>query len=87
MNEFDIELTSAMDDEIEPDADADERLASAVFSDDQGAGNSDGKSESSQKKAGISKLGGQPRVASVGAAGVDISSIWQSAPDVSEAFR
>lgn len=87
MNEFDIELTSAMDDEIEPDADADERLASALFSDDQGAGNSDGKSESSQKKAGISKLGGQPRVASVGAAGVDISSIWQSAPDVSEAFR
>jgi len=90
MNEFDIELTGSMDDEVAPDAEADERLASLF--DDPGmvaatAGNSDRKVEASQRKTGITKLGGQPRVASAEGGGVDISSIWQSAPDVSEAFK
>jgi hypothetical protein len=88
MNEFDIELSASMEDEVAPDPEADERLASALFSDHQEtAGTSNRKVEASQKKAGISKLGGQPKVASASAEGVDISSIWQSAPDVSEAFK
>ena len=90
MNEFDIELTGAMEDEVAPDAEADERLASLFDNDGLAAaataGNSTHKVEASQK-SGIKKLGGQPRVASAEGAGVDISSIWQSAPDVSEAFK
>ena len=40
------------------------------------------------KKAGIKKLGGQPRVASASGAGAtDISDIWATAPDVSEVFK
>lgn len=86
--EFDIELSASVDDEVEPDPEADERLAS-LFDDPTvaAAGNSGRKAEASQKKTGITKLGGQPRVASAEGAGVDISSIWQSAPDVSEAFK
>lgn len=89
-NEFDIELTGAMDDEVAPDAEADERLASLFDNDGlaavAAAGNSPRKVEASQK-SGIKKLGFQPRVASATGGGTDISSIWQSAPDVSEAFR
>ena len=90
MNEFDIELTGSMDDEVTPDAEADERLASLFDSPGEAVastGNSGRKTEASQKKAGITKLGGQPRVASAEGGSVDISSIWQSAPDVSEAFK
>lgn len=90
MNEFDIELTGAMEDEVAPDAEADERLASLFDNDGlaatAAAGNSTRKVEASQK-SGIKKLGGQPRVASADGGGVDISSIWQTAPDVSEAFK
>lgn len=89
--EFDIELTGAMEDEVIPDKEADERLASIFDNDGLGTAaaevTSGRKAEASQKKTGIAKLGGQPRVASTSGAGVDISSIWQSAPDVSEAFR
>ena len=91
MGEFDIELTGAMDDEIAPDDEADERLASLFDNDGIAAGvtagNSDRKVEASQKKAGITKLGGQPRVVTASGSGVDISDIWQSAPDVSAAFK
>ena len=91
MGEFDIELTGAMDDEIAPDDEADERLASLFDNDGFAAGvtagNSDRKVEASQKKAGITKLGGQPRVVTASGSGVDISDIWQSAPDVSAAFK
>ena len=40
-------------------------------------------------KAGIKKLGGQPRVVTASAAAVpgDISGIWKDAPDVSVAFE
>jgi hypothetical protein len=93
-NEMDIELTGAMDDQLDSDPEADERLASLFDNDGLAqasanltAGTSGRKAEASQK-AGIKRLGGQPRVASADGGGVqDISSIWQSAPDVSEAFR
>jgi hypothetical protein len=92
-NEMDIELTSSMDDALEPDAVADAQLAS-IFDDDeailaaelekeQAAGGSTVASE----KAGIKTLGGQPRVASQSGAEGDISGIWQTAPDVSEVFK
>lgn len=92
MGEFDIELQSSIDDEIAPDPEADERLASLFDGDGlaaahaAAAGTSDRKVEASQKKVGITKLGGQPRVASTSGAGVDISSIWATAPDVSDVF-
>ena len=57
MNEFDIELTS-MEDEVAPDPEADERLASVLWSEGTTAGTSDRKVEASQKKTGITKLGG-----------------------------
>lgn len=92
MGEFDIELQSSMEDEPAADPEADERLASLFDGDGLAAahaataGNSTHKVEASQKKVGISKLGGQPRVASTSGAGVDISSIWATAPDVSDVF-
>ena len=86
MGEFDIELTGAMEDEVAPDAEADGLLAS-LFDDAVTAGTSDRKVEASQKKAGITKLGGQPRVVTASGSGVDISDIWQTAPDVSAAFK
>ena len=90
--DMDIELNSSMDDDLAPDQGADERLSSLFDGDGIVAGlravegNSGRKTEASQK-AGIKKLGGQPRVASATGTGGDISSIWATAPDVSEAFR
>ena len=88
-NEMDIELTGSMD-EIASDPVADAQLAS-LFSDDITAAteeNDDADKKAKVKKAGIKKLGGQPRVAATEVtASADISSIWQSAPDVSEVFR
>jgi len=37
-------------------------------------------------KKPVQRLGGTPRVASAGAGGEDLSSLWQSEPDVSETF-
>ena len=87
--EFDIELTGSMDDEVEADPEADERLAS-LFDDPSMVAvqeTSGRKTEASQKKTGITKLGGQPRVASAEGSGVELSSLWKTAPDVNEAFR
>ena len=87
--EFDIELTSSTDDELEDDPEADERLAS-LFDDPSMVATqetSSRKTEASQKKTGITKLGGQPRVASAEGNGVELSSLWKTAPDVNEAFR
>lgn len=86
--EMDIELTGSMD-EVASDPKADAQLAS-LFDDDFTAAEEEDeeKAEKKAKKAGIKKLGGQPKVASTQNAGpVDISSIWNSAPDVSEIFR
>ena len=86
-NEMDIELTGAMDEgEEEVDPETASQLAS-LFDDGVTATEELPEKEAS-RKAGIKKLGGQPRVASASASGVaDISSIWQTAPDVSEVFR
>jgi len=94
-NEMDIELTSSMDTEMEPDAKADAQLAS-IFENDEAlqaaalekkraAGSAQSGKESS--KAGIKRLGGQPRVASQDAGSGDISGIWETAPDVSSVFK
>ena len=83
-NELDIELTGSVDDEVQEDVVADERLAS-LFSADDEVEDSNRKVEASHK-VGIKKLGGQPRVASSGGTG-DISDIWKSAPDVSSVFN
>ncbi len=90
-NEMDIELTSSMDDAIPADPAADAQLAS-LFADGMSASDDEDKDDAEKtaksKKAGIKKLGGQPKVAAQQGAGqADISSIWESAPDVSEVFR
>ena len=86
--EMDIELTGSMDDEVEPDPEADAQLAS-LFEDRTAAEEDvDEKKVDASKKAGIKKLGGQPKVASTTGAGVtDISQLWETAPDVSEVFK
>ena len=38
------------------------------------------------RKAGVKKLGGQPKVASA-TGDLNLSTIWASAPDVSEVFK
>ena len=85
-NELNIELTGAADEEVEPDAEADAQLAS-LFDDGLMAKQEEQPKAASSKKAGIKKLGGQPKVAAEDAAPVDISSIWDSAPDVSQLFK
>jgi len=85
-NELNIELTGAADEEVEPDAEADAQLAS-LFDDGLTAMQEEQPKAASSKKAGIKKLGGQPKVAAEDAAPVDISSIWDSAPDVSQLFK
>lgn len=86
VGDMDIELTASMDDALTPDPEADERLSSLFEAAADDKDETSKKVEASQK-AGIKKLGGQPRVASASDAGVDISNIWDSAPDVSEVFR
>jgi len=88
INELNIELTGAADEEVEPDPEADKQLAS-LFDDGFTAVEEEKDEEEvkSSKKAGIKKLGGQPKVASTSGESVDISSIWESAPDVSQVFK
>jgi hypothetical protein len=91
-NEMDIELTSSMDDALPVDAAADAQLAS-LFDDGVTAAEDEEEKDKAEKKAmskkaGIKKLGGQPKVAATEVtASSDISSIWESAPDVSEVFK
>jgi len=86
-NEMDIELTSAVDEDVEPDPEADKQLASLFDDGVTAAEEEEEADEKKAKKAGIKKLGGQPKVASEGGESADISSIWNSAPDVSGIFR
>jgi len=91
-NEMDIELTSSMDDALPADPVADAQLASLFANDGlTAAADEEEKDEAEKKakakKAGIKKLGGQPKVAAESGAAVDIGSIWESAPDVSEVFK
>lgn len=85
--DMDIELSAAADeDEEEMTPETAAQLAS-LFEDSSIAAAEELPKESS-KKAGIKKLGGQPRVASTtGDGSTDISAIWDSAPDVSEVFK
>jgi len=85
-SDSDIELSGPIDDELEPDAIADEQLES-LFDDESITGEAelDKAVEASSRKAGIKKLGGQPKVASRGGK-VDLSSLWESAPDVNHLF-
>jgi len=84
MNDLDIEMTGADEGELAPDAEADSMLASLFAADEAPA--EEVKEEKAAKKAGIKKLGGQPKVASTSNLTTDISSIWNSAPDVSDVF-
>lgn len=87
-NEMDIELQGTMDSEIRPDTEADAMLA-GLFDDGTPAELPEpGQGREASAKQGINSLGGQPKVASAnGGAPADISSIWDSAPDVSEIFN
>jgi len=80
-----------MDDALPPDPEADAQLAS-LFDDGVTAAEDeedkdDAEKKAKAKKAGIKKLGGQPKVAAQSDGPADISSIWESAPDVSEVFK
>ena len=83
-----IELSGPIDEDLEPDAIADEQLESLFDEElDEAEEELDEPVEASSRKAGIKKLGGQPRVASASAGGrVDLSSLWDSAPDVRDVF-
>jgi len=86
-NELNIELTGAADEEMKDDPEADKQLASLFDDDGLTAKQEEQPKAAASKKAGIRKLGGQPKVAAAEAAPVDISSIWETAPDVSELFK
>jgi hypothetical protein len=90
-NEMDIELSAAADeDEEEMTPETAAQLASLFEGKDGTAADEElpEKKEEASKKAGIRKLGGQPKVASASGDGTtDISSIWESAPDVSDVFK
>ena len=84
---MDIELSSSVD---EADlGEVDSRLAS-LFDDEIPAELPEpgaARREASVKKKGVKSLGGQPIVAGNGGEAQDISSIWNSAPDVSDVFN
>ncbi len=84
--DMDIELTSAsLGEEVETDPETQKQLASLWTDSPQ----EQPEAAAGEKKAGIKKLGGQPRVASTSRPVTtdDISGIWSDAPDVSEVFR
>lgn len=87
-NELDVSFAAAEEEEEE---EVDEKTASelaSIFEGKESTAAEELDKVEESKKAGIKKLGGQPRVASAEGAGVaDISSIWNTAPDVSEIFR
>ena len=83
--DMDIELTSTVD-EISTDPEVDAQLASLFDGDIVAEEDEDDDEVEASKKAGIKKLGGQPKVASKSNM-ADIGSIWDSAPDVSGVFN
>ena len=86
---MEIELTGATDeDEAELDPETKAQLAS-LFEGKDGSGAAEedvDKKVDASRKAGIKKLGGQPKVASA-TGDLNLSTIWASAPDVSEVFK
>lgn len=87
-NELDVELTAEdMDGETKTSAEEDELLASLYAGeaeDAEEAPKTEAKKASTKK--GVKKLGGQPKVASTGKGGEDLSNLWKSAPDLSSIF-
>jgi len=83
---MDIELTSSVD-EIASDPESDAQLASLFEDESIQAAEKEAQETEGSEKAGIKKLGGQPKVASQGAGVADIGSIWDTAPDVSKVFQ
>jgi len=89
--DMDIELQGA-DEEMAPDPQADAMLAS-LFKADEIPSTEEEQAEvveakaKTAKKAGVTRLGGQPKVASESAEPTDLSSLWASAPDVNELFK
>jgi hypothetical protein len=85
-NEMDIELTSSsMDDEVQTDPATQKQLAGLW---EKEVPTEEAAPVQRTAKAGIKKLGGQPRVVTASAAAPgDISGIWKDAPDVSRAFE
>lgn len=88
MGEMDIELTTAMPDEPVADTAMDAKLAQLFDSPqtEEKSEESANKVEASEKQ-GVKTLGGQPKVASSGDKPADLSQLWKTAPDVSEAFK
>ena len=88
--DMDIELQSVADD-VEPDPETDAVLASLFQADDEPVEEEQAEvvvaKAKTAKKAGIKRLGGQPKVASKGGESVELSSLWESAPDVNELFK
>ena len=85
--ELDIEMVRAEDDEEDDEEDTETAsLLASIFAEEEPEeeGESEEK-EADEKKAGISKLGGQPKVAA-DMSSDDIGSIWDDAPDVSQVF-
>ena len=90
--ELDIEMTAA-EGEVEMSADeravlaslyADSEPGQVVSSDDEDE-DDEIEIEEQPKKAGVQKLGGQPKVASSGGE-VDLGSLWKDAPDLGSVF-
>jgi hypothetical protein len=88
--DMDVELQGA-DDEIAPDPEADAKLASLFQADDLPVEDEEAEvveaKAKTAKKAGVTRLGGQPKVAAEGGESVELSSLWASAPDVNELFK
>ena len=83
--ELDIELTAVAEDE-----EIDEKTASMLdklYAADETEETEEEETEEVATKKGAQKLGGQPKVASASLSDDDISSIWKSAPDVSQVFE
>ena len=86
MGEMDIEMTTAMLDEPVADPVEDAKLAELFDSPQATEKSEDSTQKEASEKQGVKKLGGQPKVASSDAP-ADLSQLWDSAPDVSEAFK
>ena len=87
--DMDIELQGA-EEEMAPDPEADAKLASLFKADEVPAEDEEAKpveAKTTAKKAGVTRLGGQPKVAAEGGEQTDLSSLWASAPDVNELFK
>jgi len=82
-NEMDIELSASMDD-VDIDPETNNLLQAAIFGADEPELP---QMKEASEKQGVTKLGGQPKVASDSSGKADISSIWAQAPDVSQIFN